>query len=315
MNVTEGKPERESASGNSSSHTVKEVAADWRPMMWAVGGLLIAFSWPLFRLVQFSMGSDLYSHILLVPGVSLYLVWLNRARISSAGSTPNRAVGLTLVAAGTAMLTGYLAAHFGGAALAREDSLALSTSAFVLLLAGVIGLLLGRESLRVIAFPLAFLAFMVPFPRIVLEGIETFLQHGSASVAAVFYSLSGTPFFRSELIFQLPGITLQVAPECSGMHSTLALFITSLVGGYFFLRSILSRTVLTLAVIPLALVRNGFRVFVIGELCVRISPDMIHSFIHRQGGPIFFALSLIPFGLLLIALVRFEKRRALLKKA
>jgi exosortase C (VPDSG-CTERM-specific) len=280
-----------------------------RPLLWAVGGLLLCFSWPLFELVRYSLGSDLYSHIVLVPGVSVYFIWIKRDRLADR-SAPNRAVAYALLAMGVVATAYFVVTLLMGSNWPREDSLALSTGAFVLLLSGACGLFLGRSAYRELSFPLAFLAFMLPFPHFLLEAIETFLQHGSSSVAAFFFSVAGTPYFRQELIFQLPGITLQVAPECSGIHSTLALLITSVVGGYFFLRSPLSRAILSLAVIPLALVRNGFRVFVIGELCVHVSPDMIHSYIHRQGGPIFFALSLIPFGILLVALVKFEKRRA-----
>ena len=68
--------------------------------------------------------------------------------------------------------------------------------------------------------------------------------------------------------------------------------------------------ILAAAVIPLALLRNGFRVFVIGELCVRVSPDMIDSWVHKQGGPFFFALSLIPFSILLYFLYRADRRSA-----
>jgi exosortase/archaeosortase family protein len=60
--------------------------------------------------------------------------------------------------------------------------------------------------------------------------------------------------------------------------------------------------ILASAVIPLALLRNGFRIFVIGQLCVHIGPEMINSSIHRHGGPLFFILSLIPLFLLLIFL-------------
>jgi exosortase/archaeosortase family protein len=79
--------------------------------------------------------------------------------------------------------------------------------------------------------------------------------------------------------------------------------------GYFFLRSPISRVVLAVAVVPIALLRNGFRIFTIGELCVHISPDMIHSYIHTHGGPLFFALSLVPFFALLVGLIRLERKR------
>jgi len=56
---------------------------------------------------------------------------------------------------------------------------------------------------------------------------------------------------------------------------------------------------LVAVVIPLGILRNGFRIFVIGALCVHFGPQMINSPIHRRGGPLFFALSLIPLFLLL----------------
>jgi exosortase/archaeosortase family protein len=61
-------------------------------------------------------------------------------------------------------------------------------------------------------------------------------------------------------------------------------------------------------VIPLAIARNGFRILVIGLLCVYIGPHMSDSFIHHRGGPIFFALSLIPLSLFLFWLRRHDKR-------
>jgi exosortase C (VPDSG-CTERM-specific) len=136
---------------------------------------------------------------------------------------------------------------------------------------------------------------MVPFPMIFRGLIETALQQGSASVADVLFTISNTPEARTGLVFSLPGINLEVAPECSGIHSTVALFITSLLAGYYFLKRPWKRWVICLAVVPLALLRNGFRVYVIGEMCVHIGPEMINSVVHRHGGPLFFLLSLIPF--------------------
>jgi len=148
---------------------------------------------------------------------------------------------------------------------------------------------------------------MVPFPTLVENWLERFLQRGSALTAYGMYQLSGTPVFYNDLSFQLPGFALQVAPVCSGIHSSLVLFLTSLVAGHLFLQSPWRRGILTLAVLPLGLLRNGFRIFVIGQLCTHIGPQMIHSAIHHDGGPVFFALSMVPFFLLLILLRRSEQ--------
>jgi exosortase len=140
------------------------------------------------------------------------------------------------------------------------------------------------------------------------DGIEAFLQRGSAEVAATMLRISGMPVFQTGTHFQLPSFSLEVAPECSGIHSTLILVITSLLAAYLFLQKSVNRWIMLLVVVPLALLRNGFRIFVIAQLCVRIGPQMIDSPIHRKGGAVFFVLSLIPLFLLLVYLSKRELR-------
>jgi exosortase len=174
-----------------------------------------------------------------------------------------------------------------------------------LLHAGALGLL-GLKFYRQLAFPLWFLVFAVPMPTPVTEHITVFLQHGSADAAQAFLGLSGIPMLRSGTVFQLPGFAMEVARECSGIHSTLALFITSVLAGYVLLQAKSRRWLLALAVVPLALLRNALRIFTIGQLCVLIDPEIVNTFIHKRGGPIFFLFSLIPFLLLLVFLKRSE---------
>ncbi len=276
----------------------------WFPL--AICALLVVFSLPLYHLGRFALRFDLYSHILLIPFISLYLVWNQRDTLP-AQSAPNRLVGQTFFLLGGLVLVGFGVALLTGSKFAEQDFLAATTLGFLLLLWGVNGWFLGPPTLRALGYPLALLVFMIPFPVIVQTGLETLLQYGSAVVALAFFKIAGTPVFNSSLIFQLPGIILEIAPECSGIHATLALFITSIVAGKYFLSTPWKRLVLALAVVPIALFRNGLRVFTIGELCVHISPDMINSYIHRHGGPIFFAISLVPFFLLLRSLYKSDQ--------
>src|SRR5258706_16021586 len=112
------------------------------------------------------------------------------------------------------------------------------------------------------------------------------------------------------MLVLLRAFRIQVAWECGGMHSRLVLCIMSFLAGYLYLRSPARRAALTLAMVPLALLRNGFRIFTIGQLCVHIGPQMIDSPIHRHGGPLFFILSLIPFMLLLMLLQKADRQKA-----
>ena len=269
--------------------------------------LVLVFSLPLYSLVRFALQSTLYSHIVLIPFISLYLARQSHSSQPDQ-SCPNRPLAVAFFAAGLAFLAGWGLSVLSGVTFAQDDSLTLTTLSFISCFVGLCAWLLGRQTLRTLLFPLAFLLFMVPMPVFFVTWIETLLQHGSAAVAHALFALAGTTVFVDGLIFQLSTITIQVAPECSGIPSSLALLMTSIVAGYLFLRSPTRRLILALAVIPLALLRNGLRVFVIGELCVRIGPEMINSYIHRNGGPVFFVLSLIPFFLLLLLLVKYGRK-------
>ena len=285
----------------------------YRPFFLGAGILLAVFALPLAQLARFSLHSDLYSHIVLIPLVSGYFVWLKRRQLPHPAKADTK-VAVIAAFIGACFGVGYIVALLKGGAPA-EDQHALAAGAFVSATIAVVAATLGRPILKAVAFPLGFLVFMSPIPTAVIPLIELFLQHGSAAVAYALFKLIGTPVYNDQLLFILPGFSMQVAPQCSGIHSSLALFITSVAAGYLFLESPRHRAVLALAVIPLALLRNGFRVFVIGELCVRISPDMINSWVHKQGGPFFFALSLIPFSVLLYALFRLDRRAARTKQA
>lgn len=285
-----------------SSTQVSFSSRRFRQFALVAGGLVICFALPLWRLARFAAGSDLFSYILLIPFLCVYLAWLRKNHLPAV-SHPAKAAAALAIAGGIGMAVW---SAFAGDPVV--DQLGLTTLSFVLFVTGAGCLILGGAVMRTLAFPFAMLFFMVPFPLRFQLGLDTFLQHGSVFCADWMFSVSDVPALRNGLVFQLPNISLRVAPECSGIHSTVVLFITSLVAGYLFLRQPWKRAVLCLAVIPLALLRNGFRVFVLGELCTHLGSQMIDSPIHHQGGPIFFALSLIPFFLLLYFLRKSETR-------
>ena len=277
-----------------------------RAFGWFVLALSGAFAIPLFGLARYAAGSELYSHILLLPFVSVYLGWLQRDRLprERAGGYRDAWVPALL---GAGVLLGYGLLRLRGWNPAQNDYLSTTIFSWFCFLTGGFLYFFGASALRALALPVGLLIFMAPFPEIITGRLETFLQHTSADAAAALFSLSGTSVFREGLVFRLPGIVIEVAKECSGIHSSLALLITSLLAGHLFLRSPWKKAVLTLAVIPLGIARNGFRIFTIAMLCVHMNPGMIDSPIHTRGGPIFFAVSLVPFVALLFWLRKGER--------
>jgi exosortase C (VPDSG-CTERM-specific) len=280
--------------------------AQLRRFALAGGILVICFAVPLWELFRFAAGSDLYSYIILIPFISFYLLWLKRETLP-VSTRPARLMSVIFLLAGLALTAVYWLWLRSSLQSAYDDYLAMMTICFLLLFYGVSSLFWGPQTLRAAAFPLAFLIFLVPIPLAAIQQINYFLQSGSAMAAAGFFSLTGTSFFQDGLVFRLADIRLEIAPECSGIHSTMVLFITSLLASYIFLRTLWKRALLPLVVIPLGLLRNGFRVFVIGQMCIHMGPQMIDSPIHHKGGPIFFVFSLIPLFLLLLILHKSEK--------
>ncbi len=294
--------------------------------------LTICFAKALYDLIAFALHSDVFSHILLIPFISLYLAFQRKdhgpsttdhrptappthRRTAPPLPRPLAFIPFTL---GLAALVAFFLLRPSlisnpssvipnpssvipnpSSAIPSPTALALTTSAFLCFVwAGAI-YFLDRGTLRRNVFPFSFLVFMVPFPVFVTDWLEIFLQHGSAVAADFCLRLSGLPFLRDGQVFKVPGIVIKVAQECSGIRSSLVLFITSLLAAYLFLDKNWKRMVFVFAVLPLGILRNGFRIMTISLLCAYISPQMIDSPIHHQGGPIFFVLSLIPLFLLL----------------
>lgn len=277
--------------------------AIWRWAGW-IALASIAFAVPLVRLLNLALNDTLHSHIPLIPFVSAYLLFINRDALPAAGR-PSFAGAAVMGGLCVAALT--VGRMFDGTGGGNLD-LALTISAYVsAVLAGGF-LFMGVRWMAAAAFPMAFLVFLIPPPDAIVMWIEDALVVASADVSAWMIGATGTPMVRNGTIFALPTIVLEVARECSGIRSTWVLFIVSLVAGHMLLDSPWRRLALVLFVIPLGIVRNGFRILTIALLCVHVGPEMIDSFIHNRGGPIFFVLSLGPLFLLVRWLHRHDRR-------
>jgi exosortase C (VPDSG-CTERM-specific) len=276
--------------------------------------LTLAFAWPLLDLVRFAFGgraalpveiSNLYTHIVLIPFIALYLARLRwkespLGTVTAGEGAPARGAAFGFGLLGLALVGVAVGVGQGPNGLSRNDWLTLMVCGWVSGLTAGGCWFLGLAVMRRLWFSFVFLLLLAPIPTFLIQWINQATQHASAAASYWMIRMTGTAIFRDGLLFYLPGITLEVAEECSGIRSTLVLFITSLIAGQMFLRRPWKQVVLTLFVIPLAIVRNGFRILTIAWLCVHVDPDLIHSWIHKRGGPLFFALSLVPFFAMLL---------------
>jgi exosortase len=192
--------------------------------------------------------------------------------------------------------------------LSPDDRLFLAIVAMVLLWIGGFVLFYGMESLRSALFPLFFLLMMAPLPPAVLDRSVSALQTGSAQVTYALFKLIGMPVLWRGVNFSLPGIDIEIAKECSGIRSCVALFITGLLAGHVFLRSGWRQAVLCLATIPIAIFKNAVRIVTISSLGIYVDRGFLYGSLHHQGGVLFALIALGMFVPLLFALQRSETR-------
>ena len=266
---------------------------------------LIIFSSPLLQLVKLSFGNELYSHFLLIPLVSIYFLWTGRKRIF--GNTAYSVyIGVAILLSGVA---GYVIGVANANAIDLNDYLSLCTFGFIAWILGGFTFFFGMQAFRRALFPLLFLVFMIPIPLFILEPLIRFLQVQSAHAVHGIFEVIGIPYLREGMIFEVPGLAIEVAKECSGIRSSLALFITSVAAGHMFLQTGWRRVVLSLAVFPLTIFKNALRITTLALLAAYVDPSWItSSWLHRAGGKPFFILALCLMLPLILLLRRSERK-------
>lgn len=186
---------------------------------------------------------------MLLPPLALFVAWIERRRVLS---FPAR------VDAKGAWLTALACCLFVLGKLASEFFL--MRFSFVVLVIGVIWTFWGLKRLRTLAFPLLLLAVMVPLPAVVYNSIAAPLQLFASDFASQIAQAAGVSVFRDGNIIQLAGISLGVAEACSGLSCLSALIVGGLLLGYLFCTRGLSRILLVIAAVPLAIAVNVVRV-------------------------------------------------------
>lgn len=265
---------------------------------------LVVLSAVVFRralgvVVGSSLSDENYGHILLVWPVSAVLLYsVGRKMLAKAKYSPMAGVALLLPIGSFA----YLSAHSG----AMSESAYLSASIMLFVISCLVAFVLcyGTAAFRVAAFPLLFLLLTVPVPEAVLQPAISMLQDRSGDVTCVLYRVAHVPYVRHGIVVSLPKLDIQIAEECSGIRSTMVLLLSSLVLGHLYLESLWSKVLLTLAVIPVTIAKNGLRIFVLSTLGTYWDPSFLTGRLHHQGGFIFFALA---FAALLLLIWMLQK--------
>jgi len=268
---------------------------------WAVWLFLfvgtIAVFWPILpALWRIWLDDPDNSHGVLVPLISVALIWGNRRTLESTEIRPS-VWGFVLA---TFALVLYLAALRTHLALPARIALLLT-------IIGLVWANFGAPTLKVARFPLFFLTFMIPLPDTFMGLVAFPLQRFASAVSATLLVLAGFPVLREGTMLYFPNASLEVAEACSGIRSMASYAVLGLLFAYLGRDRLGARrgALLVATTVPLALVVNIFRVTGTGILATHVGSRAAQGFLHEFSGFVVFALGF----LLLWALSNIFRRR------
>lgn len=175
--------------------------------------------------------------------------------------------------------------------LGENDFLSVMVLSWAVFLVGGFWAVYGTRAAKSAMFPLAFLLFMVPLPEAAIDGVTRFLQSWSTETASLIFNLVGAPVQRDGYFFHLPGLTVEVAKQCSGIRSSMALFIAGVLAAHLFLRTWPAKSALIAVVVPIAVLKNGMRITALTLSGYYIDERMFYGSLHTNGGMLFFAIA------------------------
>ena len=265
----------------------------------ALFALTLLAGWqPIVSTFALAFRDDNNTYILLIAPISAAMVFLEWRPIRSV-LAPGIVAGSTVLAAAILIALCVLG---WSASIAPDLRLSISMFAVVLSWCGSWLLCFGNRAARCALFPLCFAFALVPLPNVVMKEIIALLQQGSAFSAHLLFAVFSVPVTQDGVFLTIPGLTLQVAQECSSIRSSSMLLVTTIVMAQLLLCSPWRKALLIGAAIPLSIAKNGLRIFSIAMLGTRVDPIYITGRFHHDGGIIFFAIALIVICALLVVL-------------
>jgi len=273
---------------------------------WLLFGVWVAvssllFARPLVALVQLSLANDDASHLILIPFLTAGLVFIERRTIFNHLSF-HAGGGIFLFLSGIIVLSVRLA----GDKVAPDLRLTGNVLAVLLLWIAGFAFSFGKAAVKSAYFPLLFLFLTVPLPNFLLERVISLLQAGSAEITEVLFNLTGVPVLREGLVFHLARVNIEVARECSGIRSTIALFILALPVVHYGLHSLWRKLFFLACAFFMMILKNGIRIATLTLLAMYVDPGFLTGKLHHQGGIVFFLLGLLLLLPVLLLLQRGE---------
>lgn len=262
------------------------------PLFWisfvalAMLFVLALYKHGLNRMVDYWFTVEEYSHGVMIPFITAFLVWQKKnvlERICFDGSWAGVAVTL---AGAVIIVLGNIAAIT-----------IIMQYGFVVALAGLVFSYMGWRGFKEIYVAFLLLFFMIPLPAVIFQGVSESLQLISSSLGVWVIRLFNISVFLEGNVIDLGAMKLQVVEACSGLRYLFPLMTIGFIAAYFYKVAFWKRTVVFLSSIPITVLMNSFRIGMIGVLVEYRGRSMADGFLHDFEG---WAVFMVSTGILVL---------------
>lgn len=253
------------------------------PLVMTVATLAAYFP-TILGLVRGPWQTEQEGHGPLIIAAALFLVWQRRSKLAAISLSPAPIVGWFVLICGLLLMF-----------LSRtQDVLTTETFSILPVIVGEVLLLAGWSTLRVLAFPIAFLIFAVPAPDWIIDSITVPLKVVISDVVTqVLYHL-GYPIAQNGVMIMIGSYQLLVKDACSGMNSIFALSAIGLFYVYEFRwDSKLRGIILLAAIIPITIFANFIRVLALVLIAYYGGIELIDGVLHDFTGIALFVVAIV----------------------
>jgi exosortase B len=257
----------------------------WGPWLVVLAGLAMLCVPTVMELSQTLWRQEEHAHGPIVLAVAVWLLW-TRARELSQQSTPSSSSG-----AGWPVLLLSLVVYIVGRAF---SIMFLEISGVILAIAAAVLLMEGRATLKVVWFPLFFMAFAVPLPGPIVDTLTTPMKHAVSAVTESILFALGYPIARSGVVLKVGQYQLLVADACAGLQTLLTLEAMGLLYLNLVRHASLFRNVaLALLIIPISFFANVTRVVTLTLITFHFGDEAGQGFLHGFAGMVLFLAGLV----------------------
>jgi exosortase B len=250
-------------------------APTWLPWLPIAAGLAVLYAPVFYDFAQGHWQSEEHAHGPIILAVVLWLLWRGRAALLGAGEHPARGAGIALLVAG-------LLLYVVGRSI---DLTIFEAGALVPILAGTLLAMRGWRALRRLWFAVLFIAFLVPLPGVLVDGVTGTLKAGISQLVEQILYWAGYPIGRTGVALTVGQYQLLVADACSGLNSMFSL--AALGALYLYLANRTSRVhnaVMLAAIVPIAFVANLVRVLALVLVTYHLGDAAGRGFLHGAAG-------------------------------